>query len=948
MKKFLIWILFLLICNTAHSSTFVKRFPTDTAVLVCQPNDTDSNCAGGGGGGSGNVGIGTTNYIPQYVGIGTLGPSNIVDVSGNVGIGSPNPQSTLDVGTGTITLNSIGINAWTSAGNHIPAFQRGIAFGKLIGSGFMGFANGTYNPLSSADANYFKNKGLNIYRLSTQWEYWQSILNGALDPTYSTQIQSAVSLVESLGGIPIIDIHNFGQRILNNTGGFTENFSASSITSTNLACPFTLNYTQNIGAVIAFGSDDTCYSGSTANPTSPATGYADTWTFKFVNTDSNTDGFIIQPMRNGQGGTTYYEFQANLTAGTWYIHKVLNGVTTTLTGGSGSFAWATNTSYAVKIDLNQTNSNFIDISVNGTPLVTNGTIPFDGTITGGDSSVYSMSSQVLISGRILNVNGDISSGGITGENSIDGGVVTSANLANLWSLLSTLFVNDPIVMFEIQNEPQNMPIPMSSTNYIDYGPQTILQLVPNTNFAGSSSTGWNLQSDFTVASGGGYSGDGNSGGNNVAQSSSGSFNAVYTNPITVTPSTTYTVSMYYKNTFTSSFPQFNVYASTFGGTLLLSNNTSQQSGYTRVSYQFSSGANTSVVIAIKNNGGAGTANYDAFNLTPTSSVLPFSSSSTISYDPTSTVTTFTNLSIAAIRQAETNIHHWIIVPFDQFNSIQNFSSIFGSNPKIWWYDLYNKVMLSAHSYFDDDYSGTYQTPFSSMDLTRIPTDYAPFLAFTNKYGVPQAITEIGIPNGTSSDDLSWQQCYDTAMSILDNNQNNIVTYWAAQNGYTSTTTLEPTNNYQTDAPQMPIVLKHLGFGLPTQSGTPNLSYLSYTGNVGIGSQVPSQALDVQGTVRAIGFTMTGQTPVIGYVLTASDSSGDATWSSSSSGSSQWTGTNPVYMIVGTNVGIGSAMPGEQLDVNGTVRANTFMGSGSGITGAVQSATTNQIEGTSGI
>ena len=59
------------------------------------------------------------------------------------------------------------------------------------------------------------------------------------------------------------------------------------------------------------------------------------------------------------------------------------------------------------------------------------------------------------------------------------------------------------------------------------------------------------------------------------------------------------------------------------------------------------------------------------------------------------------------------------------------------------------------------------------------------------------------------------------------------------------------------------------------------------GNVGIGSLAPGQKLDVKGTVRAIGFTMSGQTPVSGYVLTASDSAGDATWSSAG-GISGWT------------------------------------------------------------
>lgn len=52
---------------------------------------------GSGGGGTGNVGIGTVNFVPEYIGVSTLGPSNIVAVAGNVGIGSVTPGATLDV-----------------------------------------------------------------------------------------------------------------------------------------------------------------------------------------------------------------------------------------------------------------------------------------------------------------------------------------------------------------------------------------------------------------------------------------------------------------------------------------------------------------------------------------------------------------------------------------------------------------------------------------------------------------------------------------------------------------------------------------------------------------------------------------------------------------------------------------------------------------------------------
>lgn len=101
------------------------------------------------------------------------------------------------------------------------------------------------------------------------------------------------------------------------------------------------------------------------------------------------------------------------------------------------------------------------------------------------------------------------------------------------------------------------------------------------------------------------------------------------------------------------------------------------------------------------------------------------------------------------------------------------------------------------------------------------------------------------------------------------------------------------------------------------------------GNVGIGSNNPGTQLDVQGTVRSINFNMpTGA--VTGYTLQASDNNGDFVWNniSGGGGSSQWSGTNPVYMAPGINVGIGTSIPGTLFSVGstsngGSVTKNAF-------------------------
>ena len=102
-----------------------------------------------------------------------------------------------------------------------------------------------------------------------------------------------------------------------------------------------------------------------------------------------------------------------------------------------------------------------------------------------------------------------------------------------------------------------------------------------------------------------------------------------------------------------------------------------------------------------------------------------------------------------------------------------------------------------------------------------------------------------------------------------------------------------------------IVQSNVGIGTFNPFGGGLVVLPANTGNVGIGSLTPGQALDVNGTVRTTGLAMSGQTPISGYVLTASDSAGDTTWTSAGAVSGWTVSGNNVYETLGGNVGIGT-------------------------------------------
>ncbi|GBR03784.1 glycoside hydrolase family 5 protein [Acetobacter oeni] len=61
------------------------------------------------------------------------------------------------------------------------------------------------------ELDYYKAKGMKLYRLPLSWERLQPELSGELDQAYLGHVKDFVAAAKAAGGMTIIDIHNYGK-----------------------------------------------------------------------------------------------------------------------------------------------------------------------------------------------------------------------------------------------------------------------------------------------------------------------------------------------------------------------------------------------------------------------------------------------------------------------------------------------------------------------------------------------------------------------------------------------------------------------------------------------------------------------------------------------------------------------------------------------------------------
>ncbi|HXM46188.1 MAG TPA: cellulase family glycosylhydrolase [Bryobacteraceae bacterium] len=175
--------------------------------------------------------------------------------------------------------------------------------------------------------------------------------------------------------------------------------------------------------------------------------------------------------------------------------------------------------------------------------------------------------------------------------------------------------------------------------------------------------------------------------------------------------------------------------------------------------------------------------------------------------------TIAQTALAAIRANGDN--KTIMIPGDGWSNATYWSSYNGSAPFIT--DPANNYYYEAHLYFDSDFSGTYAETYD-QELAANPnmatvgaTRLAPFVSWCQTNNVPCYLGEYGIPN----DDPRWLTVLDNFLIALDQ-AGMPGTYWAAGELWATVPTctcsflsVEPSNNFTTDAEQLPTLLGHL-------------------------------------------------------------------------------------------------------------------------------------------
>jgi len=207
------------------------------------------------------------------------------------------------------------------------------------------------------------------------------------------------------------------------------------------------------------------------------------------------------------------------------------------------------------------------------------------------------------------------------------------------------------------------------------------------------------------------------------------------------------------------------------------------------------------------------------------------------------VSTAAQYGVNGVRQGDTT--HYVIVEGDSYAGAQGWMSV---NANLNITDSANKLIYSAHTYWDSNNSGTYSGTYdSNNEYPNIGVDrVAPFVHWLSLKGAKGLVGEFGVPNNVASPDYRWNNALDNFLYYINNNGID-GTYWGTYN-LSATYPLRPNTDSGTtlvDAPAMS-VLQTYGNGMAwakqdigavSPAGSYSRSGGTFTLNTGSGSEL---------------------------------------------------------------------------------------------------------------
>ena len=171
-------------------------------------------------------------------------------------------------------------------------------------------------------------------------------------------------------------------------------------------------------------------------------------------------------------------------------------------------------------------------------------------------------------------------------------------------------------------------------------------------------------------------------------------------------------------------------------------------------------------------------------------------------EPTGTLANWQAAAQAAVNSIRTvDVTHYIFIEGINSSGAQSWAA---SNSTLSINDPAQKIIYSAHSYWDANHDGEYELNEQGNAMTGV-NFVQPFVDWVTSHGYNGHIGEFGVPRNANNHVASWQTSLEGFMAYL--KANNISgSYWAGGPWWGDyQLSCEPTNNFTTDAVQMAVL-----------------------------------------------------------------------------------------------------------------------------------------------